>query len=132
VGTSACEEGIVGDAEREFVPKARVLVFCAVPLLVPPNPLNNEGDPVVDLTSLSPSHNGFSASFTGALGVGLWEIPILDVVFGVRGSSEGGNVNTGGRDTSSGFVNANELAKKFGTFLSFTPTFATSASGAKV
>jgi hypothetical protein len=128
-----CEEGIVADAE---ISKASGLVISAVSLLVPRKPLDEEDeeDPTDNLTpsllSFSPSHNGFSASFTGALGVGLWERSIQDGVFEVAGTKEGGNVNVGG--PGSGFVITNELAKKFGTPLSFTPTFAGLASGAGV
>ena len=121
----------MADTEREFVSRANVLVLCTVVLLVAPNPIN-DGDSVdilaPSLLLFSPSHSGLSSSFTGTLGVGLWDRLILGVVFGAARASEGGNVNAGARGTSSGFVNANELAKKFGTLLLFTPTFAPSVS----
>lgn len=102
--------------------------------LLSPNPRRGD-DLVGDLKnsppSFSPSHNGFSASFTGALGVGVWEGPILDVELEVIVTSEADNAGMAEWGTSSGFVNANELAKKTGTLLSLPSTGAESAFGAK-
>jgi hypothetical protein len=63
---------------------------------------------------------------------GMVENPILDETFGVAETGKEGNVKMVGWATSSGFVNADELAKKFGITLSFTPSFTGPASGAGV
>lgn len=107
------EEEIVADVKRELGSRASGFIIPGVPSSVPPNP----GDPVDSLTPalllFSPPHNGFAASFTGALGVGPWGRPVQ-----VAGMSEE-DVDVG---TPSGFVSANELVKKVGTLLSFTST----------
>jgi len=76
--------------------------------LVPKPPKNVEAlvDVVVFLL-LSPSHNGFSASFKGAGRLKL--LAAADLVLGAT------NVNGAGSGRSSGFANADDLAKKFGT-----------------